>query len=375
MKRNIFSLVIFLSIGLEYYSSTFLNDSSESIISLKWNKAYHDDSIEKNIIGLKWAFSYVGANILNESAIKKSSDSLTIDVSKMGFSENAEKAIIKIHQKIKETEEYRTNYCIDIGRYISLLLGSSEHYYALTETPQKLDEITKNYILKTDKAYINNSAVSKEHRIIRFSEQKGFDQLFISNEIDSITGEIYEFETLELMKNGQIRFGIFDVNGKRKIAADSKHTNAGKPAKCIWCHESKIQPLFSEQQDKNGYLTFNDLQKTLETYRKINIDLKIKVTDTINYIDYKKTQDHTFTEILYTSFMEPSAKRLALEWNMSEYQVKSKLKNYKTHRHHEFVFLGELYHRFEVEHFAPLKGLSVSGNIREKSNQEVNYLQ
>ena len=177
------------------------------------------------------------------------------------------------------------------------------------------------------------------------------------------------------MKNGQIRFGIFDANGNRKIAADSKHTNAGKPAKCIWCHESSIQPLFSDQQDKKGYLSLKNLQETLETYRKINIDLKIKVTDTLNHINYERTQDHTFTEILYTGFMEPSAKRLALEWNMSEMQVKTKLKNYKTHQHHEFVYLGELYHRNEIEHLAPLKSIPVSGNIREKSNQEVNYLQ
>lgn len=375
MKKNIFILILLLFISWKDSSNSFLVDSAEGVIFLKWNQAYNKDTIEKNIIGLKWALSYVGANILNKENIQNDKENLRIDVSKMRFSKNAEKSLIKIHQKIKESEEYKTNHSIDLGRYISLLLGSSEHYYALTETPISLEDITKNYNLKSEKAYINNSDVSKEHRIIRFSEQNRFNQLFISKEIDSITGQVYEFETIELMKNGQIRFGIFDTNGKRKIAADSNHSNAGKPAKCIWCHESSIQPLFSDQKDKKGYLSLKDLQKTLETYRKINNDLKIKVTDTLNHINYKKTQDHTFTEILYTSFMEPSAKRLALEWNMSEMQVKTKLKNYKTHQHHEFVYLGELYHRNEIEHLAPLKSIPVSGNIREKSNQEVNYLQ
>ena len=347
---------------------------NNSILLLKWNKAYPDDSIDKSIIGLKWALSYIGASVLNNENILFDPEKIKIDITKMGFSENTEKSLLKIHEKIKASEEYRTNNSIDLGRYISLLLGSSEHYYALTEIPKKLEDITKNYRLKTEKAYINNSDVSKEHRIIRFSEQNGFNQLFISQEIDSITGQVYEFETIELMKNGQIRFGIFDANGNRKIAADNKHSNAGKPAKCIWCHESSIQPLYSDQQNKNGYLSLKNLQETLEKYRKINIDLKIKVTDTINYINYKKTKDHTFTEILYTSFMEPSANRLALEWNISENEVKKKLQNYKTHKHHEFDFLGNLYHRNEIEHLAPIKSLTVSGNIREKSNQEVNYL-
>ncbi|MDP5097251.1 MAG: hypothetical protein NWP90_06155 [Flavobacterium sp.] len=366
LKFLLFSTLVFL------LSCT---NKEDSILKLKWNKSYDNETKVQAETGLKWALSYIGASILNNDNIHYNLGIVSLDVSKMGFSKNAEKSLIKIHQKIKESEEYRTNHSIDLGRYISLLLGSSEHYYALTEIPYNLEDITKNYSLKLEKAYINNSDVSKEHRIIQFSEQNGFNQLFISQEIDSIKGKIYEFETLELMKNGQIRFGIFDANGNRKIAADSKHTNAGKPAKCIWCHESSIQPLFSDQQDKKGYLSLKNLQETLETYRKINIDLKIKVTDTLNHINYERTQDHTFTEILYTGFMEPSAKRLALEWNMSEMQVKTKLKNYKTHQHHEFVYLGELYHRNEIEHLAPLKSIPVSGNIREKSNQEVNYLQ
>jgi hypothetical protein len=38
------------------------------------------------------------------------------------------------------------------------------------------------------------------------------------------------------------------------------------------------------------------------------------------------------------------------------------------------IFLGELYHRNEIEHLAPHKSLPVSGNIREKTKQEVNYI-
>ncbi|NHM00498.1 hypothetical protein [Flavobacterium difficile] len=346
----------------------------EESILLKWNKSYPDETIQSVEIGLKWALSQVGASVLNSNNIKKEKDFFTIEISKMGFSKNAEKALRKIHQKVKESEEYKLNKSIDVGRYVALLLGSSEHYYALIGTPKTLDEITKNYTLLPEKGYINNSSVSKVHRIIQFSAQKRFNQLFFSQEIDSVTGKIYEFETIELLKNGQLRFGIFDANGKRKMAADSKHTEAGKPAKCMWCHESNIQPMYNDQKNIKGFLPYMKLQETFDTYREANQKDKKEFIDVLNYIDYQQTQEHTFTEILYTSFMEPSAKRLALEWNMTEKQVQTKLKNYTTHQHHEFDFLGELYYRNEIEHLAPIKSLPVSGNIREKSNKEVNYI-
>jgi hypothetical protein len=375
MKFSVFLINLLVLLFISCKKNETLLNISKSEINLKWNKAYSDDSILKTETGLKWALSYVGATILNSNDVKKNDDILTINVSEMGFSENAINALQKIHEKIKESEEYKTKNSIDVGRYVSLLLGSSEHYYALIETPKTLKEITKNYTLKPEKGYINNSSVSKAHRIILYSEPEKFNQLFLSQEIDSVTSKIYEYETVELLKNGQLRFGIFDEKGKRKINAESKHTNAGKPAKCIWCHESNIQPMFTDQVNKIGFLPFMKLQEVFDKYRALNVKDKNELNNELNFIDYKKTQDHTFTEILYTSFMEPSAKRLALEWNMTEKQVLNRLKNFKTHKHQEFDFLGNLYHRNEIEHLAPIKSLPVSGNIREKSNQEVNYLQ
>lgn len=50
------------------------------------------------------------------------------------------------------------------------------------------------------------------------------------------------------------------------------------------------------------------------------------------------------------------------------------LKGLKTHKHLEFQFLGDLYHRKDIDKFSPLKSIQVSGSVRELSNQEVNYL-
>lgn len=340
---------------------------------LKWNKAYPDDSIDKSIIGLKWALSYIGAELpTNEIGISYQNNLISIDLNKLGFATNANEKLSILHNKIIASEEYETQHSVDLGRYVTLLIGASEHYYAFIETPKTLTELLSNYTLLPQKGYVNNSSISLEHRIIEFSEQNQFNQVFLSKEVNPITGEIYEYETIELLPNGQLRFGIFDANGNRKNAADPSHSNAGKPAKCMWCHESNINQLFTPQNDFPGYLTENELQNTLINYRESNRNLKLQLT---NGVDFSQTQQHTLTELLYISFMEPSAERLSLEWNLPLTQVQNLLASLPTHQYTEFPFLGNLYYRNDIENLAPFNGLAVSSNVREQSTIEVNHLE
>jgi hypothetical protein len=346
--------------------------NQETTLHLKWNKAYGDDSVDKSLIGLKWALSYVGATLpISNSGFSTVNSIITIDITNLGFSAKAQEQLLKLNHKIKNSEEYKTNNTIDLGRYVTLLLGASEHYYEIIGTPKTLDAVLNNYTLLPQKGYVNNSEVSLEDRIIQFSEQNGFNQVFLTKEVDPITGEIYEYETLELLPNGQLRFGIFDANGNRENNADASHSAAGKPAKCLWCHESGIQQMFQPQDNYPGYLSPTDFQNTLITYRESNRAQKLALTDGV---DFSQTQQHTLTELLYISFMEPSAERLSLEWNMPLSEVQTKLANLPTHDYSEFPFLGTLYNRNDVENLAPFQGLSVSTSVREASTVEVNHL-
>ena len=342
-------------------------------LNLKWNKAYADDSIDKSLIGLKWALSYLGASLPNSDAgFEVSNTTITIDYKKLGFSGNAQNKLEILHSKIINSDEYQQTNAIDLGRYVTLLIGASEHYYELIGTPKTLSQVLNKYTLLPQKGYVENSDVSLEHRIVQFSEQNGFNQLFLSEEIDPITGEVYEYETIELLTNGQLRFGIFDANGVRKNNADVAHSNAGKPAKCMWCHESNINQMFSVQNDFMGYLTYNAFQNMLLNYRESNRNLKLSLT---NGVDFSQTQQHTLTELLYISFMEPSAIRLSIEWNISVSEVQNLLSSLSTHVYPEFPFLGNLYDRNEVESFAPFHGLAISTSVRETSQTEVNHMQ
>ena len=371
MRKLLFCILslVLLSCSNNKYST--LNET-DSLINLKWNKAYPDDTINKSLIGLKWALSYCGAILPSSTnGIIVSENTITIDLKNIGFTETAYQKLLTLSDKIKASPKYKITSSVDLGRYVTLLIGASEHYYEITGIPSTLNELVSNYELLPTKGYINNSMIASNHRLIQFSKQNGFNQLYISTELDSISGKILEYETIEIIPNGQLRFGIFDEKGKRILAANSKHTAAGKPAKCIWCHESVYNPLFSKQKNVENYLTQHELQNQIKSDNEMLQKRRSKLQSEINY---NNKQDHVYTELLYISFMEPSAERLSLEWNVPINEVKMKLYGLQTHIYEEFPFLGNLYHRNEIEKLAPFKSLKVSNAIREFSDNEVHHL-
>lgn len=370
MKKIYSIFIIMLIFSCTDENSDTLTKSNKSI-NLKWNKAYPEDDVEKATIGLYWTYSQLGAKNLNPYVITISNKTFTANIQELGFSNHAKEQLLKLHEKIEKSEEYKLNKTIDLGRYIALLIGVSQHYFKITGIPETLDEILSEYELTSNKGYVNNSGISFEHRIIEYSSQKELNQLFFCTEIDPISGEILEYETIEIMKNGQLKFGLFDNKGLRKNAGNPEHTRAGKPAKCMWCHESSINPLFTKQNDYEGYLTEEQLNDTLTNFRNTLIAKQVNLLDGVNY---NNKQDHTQMELSYTAFMEPSAQRLSIEWNISVEDVKNKLSSLLTHTNNEFSFLGDLYDRNEVEEFAPYKSLKVSSSVRERSEIEVNYL-
>ena len=362
---------------LTFICLLFLNCSKKESyqIDLKWNKSYPDDTIENNVIGLQWCLSFLGSTIANDSISQglTYNDSLIfLDINKLGFSQTSTSFLAKLNYELKNSEEYKKTNAVDLGRFMAITIGSSYHYYRIVGIPKKLDDYYSLYKFDSLQGYINNSSVSYLHRIISYSNSSSkLKQGFISAEIDSISKTVLEYETMEIMPNGQLKFGVYDVNGQLKSSGNSNHTKAGKPAKCIWCHEVNIQPLFNDQRNFNGFLPYLTLNDSLE---KFNQSLQKKQDNLWTNKAIKNKKLHTFMEIAYISFMEPSIERISQEWSIPVEKVQDKLKKLKTHKHHEFNFLGDLYNRKDIDKIAPWKTLEVSSNIRNKSPNEINLL-
>ncbi len=347
-----------------------IKSESNTIITLKWNQAYVSETEEKVMLGLNWALGSIGASYKLVISLDENRR-FQLDIDDLGFSVSAKNQIKKLHASLKKSEEYQQIGAIDIGRYVTLILGASEHYYAIIGVPQKLSDVLAGYHLELEKGYVNNSVVSSKHRMISFSKQVGLRQLLLSAEIDSANERVLEFETVEIMENGHLRFGIYGADSNRINVSSPNFSNAGKPAKCMWCHESKIFPLFSLQRDKAGYLSYLQLKDTLEWF---SFNLKQKQLQIDNGVDFGQKQDHTQMELLYISFMYPSVARLSEEWGMSLSMVESKLSGLSTTTYPEYPFLGDVYRRSEVNEFSPYEVLSVSTSVREYSEKEVNHI-
>lgn len=366
-------MLFFVLIGQQSCSKDPDFSIDESKIMLVWYKGYPADSLHKSMIGLEWALSYIGAETTqNLYQMQVPNNQVLLDIEQLGFTAHAKEKLKILHHKLKFTEEYRLKGAIDMGRYVALLLGASEHYYEFVAMPENLNDLLVKYELDPMAGYVDNSLISSSHRIIRFSDQLGLNQLFVSNEVDPISGEITEFETIDIMPNGQMRYGIFDADGKRINAADPSKTEAGKPAKCMWCHESGIQPLFTEQSTIDGYLTYTQLLDTLYFFRFAQA---AKWANLSRGVDYSKTQHHALAELLYITFMEPSAERLSLEWGISVEEVNTKLAGLPRHTHIEYAAFVNLFDREDLIPFEPYQALTVSSSARNKSAVEVNHLQ
>lgn len=369
-------ICIWSSVFILLFTTACLKDKTSPVtsgIKLKWIKSHQNDAFDEAIIGLEWAFSHIGAG--NSQALYQmqiDSTTIFVDLNQLDFPQKTFNVLLKLNETLILSEEYEINRCIDLGRYVTLLIGASEHYYTFVDMPKTFDDLASEYSLVADSGYIDNSFITDQHRIIRFSEQNGLNQLFVTEERDPTSGALLGIETIDLMENGQLRFGIFTAEGNLKNAADPTLTEAGKPAKCMWCHESGIQPLFGPQTYFEGYLTSDELNDTLLFFKSEHEDKQALLSSAV---DYSNPAEHVYMELVYIAFMEPSAERLAREWNMSISKVEELLTGISTHEHEEFPFLGELYFRDEIKAFAPYQSLEVSSSVREKSEVEVNYLE
>jgi hypothetical protein len=176
-----------------------------------------------------------------------------------------------------------------------------------------------------------------------------------------------QHEVLHIMPNGQLHFALYDAQGNLMDADDTTYTYAGKPAKCLWCHEINLLRPFYAVTAVPGYQTPQQFTSLIQADMNV---LHLYRGMLGSEIDYTRTQDHTFAELLYISFMEPTAERLALDWNMSPDQVKAKLAGLPVHANTEFSYSTELYTRSDVEALAPYQSVRVSDSAREKSAYE-----
>jgi hypothetical protein len=349
-------------------------------LDISYTKNYKEDKWQNKRTGFIWALSFLGAELSKGSFDKSikwiNSNTFRVNLNTVGFNDQAIRALEIISDSIKKSDEYQKKGSLDIGAFIALTLGSSWHYYEITGVPKTLSAFKTKYDFSRAETFpLTHSSVAKHNRILRLNfSQDVLKQAYMAEEGegDFLKGEFKTsaYETFDIMPNGQLRFAVYDKEGNLMVSSPQQYSQAGKPAKCLWCHEIVIQPLFIKTDTLNGFISPEQFQKRVtDQMRLLNRYRSTLKSD----VDFVRTQDHTFTELLYISYMEPSLERLSQEWNMPAQSLKQILSANTIHQHEEFKQFGDLYHRKDILGNGPYKNIPVPGNIREESTSEPNF--
>ncbi len=378
--RVFFLFTIVLAV---FYACTFdrelILDDEHLTLNLRWVPGFETQTQDEMLTGLTWALSNLGAELprgsLQRAIFWQDDNHFSLNLNQVGFKRQALFALSRIIDVLVASGEYEQANGIDVGRFIMLTVNSTYHYYEITDVPQTLEEFRGLYDFRNKSVQVVNSSITSVNRLIEIAEAESYAQIaHISGESDqpfSASGDFSpdEFEVLDMMPNGQIRFGLYDKQGRLKAFADETITIAGKPAKCLWCHEVNIQPLFLENaalglgntltQEAFNQLRGEQMMWLMEYRAGLSTDL-----------DYSRPQEHERMEKIYEDFMEPSAARLSLEWNISLTEVERLLTDMPTYSRN-----GQpgFYHRKDVDPLAPYSIIRVPESAREFSSYEPDF--
>ena len=344
------------------------------LIELRWLKAYERESRSDVETGVLWNLSLLGAKLPSEArVIRWHDDRITLDLARAHVLEGTTPAWRQLIATLKASGEYQAHGAVDVGRFMALTLGDANQYYALTGAIPDYATARARFRFDERSAAIVQSGVARGSRRIDLSIADSAAQIaFVAYEGKGSLGDgtfvPHEMELLDMMPNGQLRFALYNLDGHLKQGATPELTKAGKPAKCMWCHESGVMPTLVEFQGARGFYDRREFETLAEARRKLlqqyrdGLDMQI---------EYRHRQDHTYGELLYLTFEEPSRERLAQEWGVSPKRAAELLRGKPTHAQAEFAYLGsELYRRQDVDILAPYAVVATPESVRELSARE-----
>ena len=346
-------------------------------IELRWVRAYPAESWDQVRTGIAWSLSFLGAKLPTGSldrVVRRHDEShFRLELAPAAFTPRALDELGTTIQRLKDTDEYRQQGSLDLGRFLALGVYGAWQYYRVTGAEPTYAALADAYgISAFDTFPLVHSYVAKNERRLRVRPcAPGRPIVFVAEEGTGATarGDFHTetYETLVVQPNGQLRFAIYDRDGALAAASPHHLGDAGKPAKCLWCHEINLLPLFVPSPPVPGFMSPDRFGALIEGCRR---ELGARRKALSSDIDFGRTQDHAQSELLYITFMEPSAMRVTNDWRQEPGAVRRTLADLPEHDYTEYPFLGRLYHRADIDARAPYDSLAPADSLREPSAYE-----
>lgn len=386
-KMSIFKAVLlcftiwFLAVATTQNQATIPKE--RLTINLRFLKAFPGQTFFEIKTGFLWSLAYLGAELplgCYPKLVKQiERHRFEVNLYEAGFPNFALQPLAKILDSLKNTDEYARMCGIDVGRFVALTVHSPRHYYSISGAAPTFSEFQKRHGLTVENQLVfpvKNSNVTKGERVLKFKmTENPLEFAFFAEEgrgsFENGDFQASEFETLDVMPNGQLRFAVYDKNGNLLPGTSPEFGSAGKPGKCLWCHESALQNLFFGTPKIGEYLSPEDFSKTISRMQK---NLKIFQKSRKSEIVFENEFDHAAHELLAQSFFEPSLERIAAEWEWPKHRVSPFLKGLKTHRNPEYPALDSvLFDRREIDRLMPFGVSPVPESAREISVFEPDF--
>jgi hypothetical protein len=313
-----------------------------------------------------WALSNLGATPPEDEGGIRDVDEredgvrFTLDLGAVGFPAASLPAVEEALIPVRDAA--RTEGAVDLGRFLMATLYDPGRYYAITGACPTLEAWRGARQVPEPGLYaVTVSLLVTDERLVALNpvlisagagagDDPTLDALgWVASEgegslVDG-TFTSHEFETVDVMPNGQLRFAVYDVDGLLRAAGATGP--AGQPGKCMWCHELGVQEGTAENPSAEGYYTYDAFVAEVAAAEALLASTRATMPSAINW-DYAT---HEWAEQLTMAFLEPSPARVAHEWGVSVESVTAL--GLPTHTIPEFPDWGPVYERVDVDAVAP----------------------
>ena len=381
---TLFIIYLFNTTCSNKISSNEASIPLDLVIDLRWIPSYENETQDSIEIGLKWIMSYLGAMLpqefIKQTMVWSDENIMTLDISKAGFSSRAERTWARLLKHYKNSQEYKTYKSMDIGQFVLLSFNASWHYYAITAASPNLTSFQSQYEFDSDSKLVflpGRSGVTSGLRIVHSSKASSVNRIAHTAE-EGIGENINDFkkqetEVFDIMPNGQPRFAVYGLDGNLKVGGNPLLSRAGKPAKCMWCHESGVQLPFR---------VINKYPLELANYKKFNQLVNTQNDMLDNYynnflprLDTFRNQKnlHYLAELLYITYQTPTTMRA--EGELALLNIDNDTLHLPIHMsyHHEFKFLKNIVSRKTLDSITNLHTFPTLTS-RETTVNEINLL-
>ncbi len=332
-------------------------------ITLRWSRFYAGETQARVSRGLLWLLHWLGADLPAGCEPKVvtwlDGQRLRLSTAAAGLPPRAACVLRHLAQALQASEEAQVMGGVDVGRLVSLAIGVPGHYYAAVGTPPTIEAFRALHPeVGAVFAVLPVSLVAFGPRRLEASAATatpgGIAWLAAAvHDAEAAVPADVEWEAIDALPNGALRYAVYGHDGQLAAASNPGEGLAGKPSRCLWCHEGLL----------TGQLTIDDplpLPGGLDRPQlaaRISADnalLRDHFAQGARAIHPEIRDEHSQGELLYAGFLEPSATRLAIEWGMPRDAVLARLQGLPTH--HESVFhvdAEEVYERWQVDALAP----------------------